>query len=358
MNFSFKQFAPLNKLNMSLLHSEVFKSEANRRPLEYSPRYKNFIASTESFRRHLVSLHYILNRIATHFSITYNKKDRQGIEKNRVMQNTVLLGVDLDSFFITMKILLDHVAFFTPFYYKEPLIKSKIDVRDLLFPWSFRTMKKYFLNEHKDFDAEFNNLLLEHSHWMDDICNMRDFLVHRFHELSINQDYWTQTCFAFLYESFNKRKDFIPDVLSYVARVYFEFTEFLKDYEALFKNKCEIQFTSFEYFYEGNTYANSLDRTHLFFATLGRILKNRILIRIHPNRRNAVSTKLEEIMKEEKCVCVKCNSYKFQIRPTVEDFILISVQCACGNPLTVPFIVEKKFFPYFMDSNQSDIFWG
>lgn len=354
----FKQFAPLNKLNMGLLRSEVFESEINRFPLEYGLRYRKFVSCTESFRRYLLSLRYILDRIASHFSITYNKKDRQGIEKNRVIRNTVLLSVDLDAFFITMKILLDHVAFFTPFYYKQPLIKNKKDVRDLEFPWSFRSMKNYFFDEHRDFDLEFTELLLKNFPWMDDICDTRDFLVHRFHDFLIGQDYWTQTCFAFLYELLNKKKDFIPDILSYIAKIYFEFTKFLKDYEVLFKNKCEMQFPSFRYFYEGSTYANGLDRTHLFFASLGRILKNRILIRIHPNRRDIVSNKLEEIMKEEKCICTKCKDYKFQIRPTVEEFILISAQCVCGNSLSIPLIVEKKFFPHFMDQNQRDNFWG
>ena len=354
----FKQFAPLNKLNMGLLSSEVFESEKNRFPLERSPRYKKFVACTESFRRYLLSLNYILDRVASHFSVTYNKKDRQNIDKNRVVRNTVLLSVDLDAFFITMKILLDHIAFFTPFYYKEPLKKDKKDARDLKFPWSFRSMKKHFLNNHEDFDPEFNELLLRHLPWMDDICDTRDFLVHRFHDFSIGQDYWTQTCFAFLYELFNEKKDFIPDILSYIAKIYFEFTKFLKDYEVLFKNKCEMQFSSFRYFYEGNTYANRLDRTHLFFAALGRVLKNKILIRIHPNRRNIISNKLEEIMKSEKCICIKCKSYKFQIKSTVEEYILISAQCACGNPLSIPFIVEKKFFPYFMDQNQRNVFWG
>lgn len=343
---------------MGLLRSEVFEFEKNHFPLDYSPRYKKFVACTESFRRHLLSLKYILDRVASHFSVTYNKQDRHNIDKNRIVRNTVLLSIDLDAFFITMKILLDHIALFTPFYYKGPLMKNKKDVRDLEYPWSFRAMKNYFLVEHKDFDTEFADLLFNHSPWMDDVCDTRDFLVHRFHNLSINHDYWTQTYFAFLYESLIKKKDFIPDILSYIAKIYFEFTKFLKDYEVLFKNKCEIQFLSFKYFYEGSTYANGLDRTHLFFAALGRILKNRILIRIHPNRRDLILTKLEEIMKEEKCVCAKCNSYKFQIRPTVEEFILISAQCVCGKPLPIPFIVEKKFFPYFMDQNQRDVFWG
>lgn len=357
MNSAFKRFAPLNKLNMGLTRSEVFKSKKGSLFLDSSPRYQRFAACMESFGRNFLSLKYILDRIASHFHITYSKEDRERAGEYRMVKNTVLLCVDLDVFFITMKILLDDIAFFTPFYYKEPVIFKKEDVRDSEFPWSFRSMKKYFLEEKKAFGQEFTDLLREHSPWMDDICDIRKFLVHRFHDLDINHDFWTRTCFAFLYE-FNTRKDFIPDILSYVAKTYFKFVRFLKDYEALFKNKCEKQFPSFEYFYEGSTYAKALDKVHLFFASLGRILDNRILIRVHPNRRDIVTSKLEEIMREEKCICNKCGSYKFQIRPTVEEFILISVQCTCGNLLPIPFIVEKKFFPYFMDQNRRENFWG
>jgi len=261
-------------------------------------------------------------------------------------------------FFVMMKILLDDIAFFTPFYYKEPIVTSKDeDVRGSKYPWSFRDMQSYFLKKKPDFDKEFANILFKNQPWTDEICDIRKFLVHRFHDLVIDHDFWTRSYFAFLYE-FNTRKDFIPDVLPYVAKVYFKFVRFVKNYEDSFRKRCEREFQSYEYFAAGSSYAGTLDKTHLFFASLGRILNNRILIRVHPNRRDAVADRLEEIMGEEKITCSDCHSYKVRMRPTVEEFVLISVECGCGKTLALPFIAEKKFFPYFMDRNRRENFWG
>lgn len=358
MNSSFKQFAPLNRLNAGLVRSKVFKSEKEGPFLSSTPRYQRFLACMESFGRNLLGLEYILDRISSHFHITYSREDRRRAGEYRPVKNIVLLRVDLIMFFMTTKILLDNVAFFTPFYYREPIMNGKgKDVRDLERPWDFRSMKSHFTRNNRVLDQRFCDLLRNHSPWTDEICDIRKFLVHRFHDLLIDHDFWTRTYFAFLYE-FNRRKDFIPDVLSYVAKVYFKFVRFLRDYEALFKYNCENQFASFEYFFQGGSYAKGLDEKHLFFVSLGRILNNKILIRIHPNRRDIITSKLEEIMREEKCTCNICGSYNFQIRPTVEQYILISVQCGCGKRLPIPFLVEKKFFPYFMVKNRRENLWG
>lgn len=353
---NFKQFSPLSKLNMSLIRSEVFE-DTRKDPFRDNPRYRRFAACMESFDRNLLTLDYVLDRIAGHLNITYHKNDRQQSGEYKIVKNTILLGIDLAMFFITTKILLDDIAFFTPFYYKDPIMIGGKDIRDSEWPWDFRSMKSYFIQKNPDLDKEFAKLLSASSGWTDYICDIRKFLVHRFHDLVIGQDYWTNTCFAFLYE-FNKKKDFIPDILSYIAKTYFKLTKFLTGCEMFFKNKCEAQFPSFSYFHEGSTFANALNKRHLFFAAFGRILTNKILIKIHPNRRNTIPGILEDIMRQEQCSCDKCNSFDIQIKPTLNEFILISAKCTCGNILTIPLIVEKKFFPYFMDKNRREHFWG
>lgn len=358
MNSSFKQFNPLRRLNTSLTRSEAFQPKKQHDFLDSDPPYQRFEACTTSFERNFLSLQRTLDRIASHFHIAYSKDDGARTGQYMVVKDAILLSVDLQTFFVTMKILLDDIAFFTPFYYKRAISRRKDkDMRDSERPWGFREMKGYFLKEKSCPDQQFADLLGKHSLWMDEVCDIRRLLLHRFHSLVIDHDFWTRSYFAFVYE-FNRRKGFIPDVFLYVAKVYFKLVRFLRDYEVIFKNRCAEQFSSFEYFSEGCSYVRKLNEVHLFFASLGRILDNRILIRVHRNRRRTIARKLEEIMREENLVCNECCSFGFQIRPTVEESVLISAQCACGKALPIPLIVEKKFFPYFMDKNRRENSWG
>ena len=127
------------------------------------------------------------------------------------------------------------------------------------------------------------------------------------------------------------------------------------DFERHFKNRCHEQFPIFKYSMSGQAYANGLDKTHLFFAGLGRLLKNNILIRIHPGRRNQVPKILEYYMREEKVVCDTCDTYKIQIQPTIEHHVIISSHCDCAKSLPISLKVEKNFYPHFMDQNQRHI---
>lgn len=358
MNSSFKQFGPLLRLNTSLIHSEAFQPKKQVDFLRSDPPYKRFEACTTSFERNLLSLQRTLDRIASHFHITYSRDDPARSGEYIVVRDPVLLRLDLQTFFVTMKVLLDDIAFFTPFYYKNAISWGKDkDVRDSKWPWGFIQMKRHFLEDKSRADQQFTDLLRKHSPWTDEVCKMRRLLLHRFHNLVIDHDFWTRSYFACVCE-FYRRKDFIPDVFLYVAKVYFKLVRFLKDYEVLFKKSCAEQFSSFDYFSEGSPYAGKLNEVHLFFASLGRILENRILIRVHHNRRGTIANKLERIMREGNLVCNECRSYRFQVRPTVEEFVLISAQCDCGKALPIPLIVEKKFFPYFMNQNRRENLWG
>jgi len=89
-------------------------------------------------------------------------------------------------------------------------------------------------------------------------------------------------------------------------------------------------------------------------------LDNKILIRIHPNLRGKIHQLLEGFLQEENITCEKCNGYEVNISPTVENFVLISVKCKCGNTLSLPTIVEKKFYPHFMDKDSRNLRlrWG
>jgi len=361
MTRSFKQYNPLYKLNMGLIRSEVFAEERSFGK-ERSFRYKRFSACMESFSRNYMRLERLLDRLAKDHNITYTKEDRTNVSKYQQVKDSMLLGNDLVMFFIVMKILLDDVAFFTPFYYRNPIPygrKKKIsDLRDSEWAWNFKQMRGCFFGKNSP-DEEFASLLKGERDWIDEVCHIRNLLIHVFHDLSIDHDYWTSAYYAFLYE-FNQRKDFMPNVLTYVAKIYYRFGRFLNNYEQFFKKRCEKQFPSFEYFYEGHTTAGGLNKTHLFFGGLGRILYNKILIRIHPNIRGKIQPMLENFLREENIACDICKAYDIETKPTVENFVLVSVKCKCGNSLPIPMIVEKKFYPNFMDKGRRNLRlrWG
>jgi hypothetical protein len=299
----------------------------------------------------LLGLNYSLRRIGEHYQLTYKKEDRLGAEKNKIIQNTVLLTFDLETFFLKMKALLDCVAFFVPFYFRKPLEHKKQDARDLKQPWAFRTMKDHFING-KTKDKPFKEILINNNDWIEDILWKRDILYHRFHRLSVSHDYWTNSCYAYLYE-FNKLRDFIPDILLYVSTTYFKLVTFLKTIETHFKDKCEKEIVGYVYFYEGSSFANKIDKVHYFFASFGRFIDRKILIRIHPGMRNEIETRLNQALADLDIKCSKCKKIIFKVKPTVENFVLITAHCNCGNTISLGGSVSKRFFPHFFDRNQN-----
>ncbi len=134
---NFKLFSPLQRLNAGLYKAKVFEGEP-KIALIGGRRYLRFAACQESFRGNLLALQYYLRRIGEHYQLTYKKEDRLSAGKNKIIQNTVLLGIDLESFFLKMKELLDCIAFFVPFYYSRPLDHqvggTQKDARDLRDP--------------------------------------------------------------------------------------------------------------------------------------------------------------------------------------------------------------------------------
>ena len=356
MPHSFRHYNPLYRLNTGLLRSDTFPQKGffDSNP---NPRYLRFCACMKSFDRNYIRLHRLLDSIARCLNITYTKDDRTNISKYLSATDSMFIGNEIVMFFFIIKILLDDVAFFTPFYYSEPFAYGKVkDIRDSERPWSFYGMYRYFVT-HGTTDREFTDMLQGNTIWTDEVCNTRNFLTHNFHDLYIHHDSWTAAYYAFLYE-FNKKRNFIPNVLSYIAKTYYKLVSFLKSYEAFFKKRCEIHFPSFKYFHEGHTTSGRLDKTYLFFGGLGRMIDNRILIRIHPNIRGKIPCLLEKFLQEENISCAKCKKYNIEINPTVGNYILISAKCNCDNRLPVPTIVEKKFYPHFMDQNRRDELWG
>ena len=349
---SFRQFYPLNRLNTGIfgtINKDLSK------PLEPSLRYKRFAACKDSFDRNTIRLHRLLDSIAKHFNVSYNSKDRKQPYQHQIVKNHINLENDLLLFFTILKMLLDDMAFFVPFYFQQPLRYSRSipDLRDAERPPSFNGLKGFLLR-HEDIDKDFASILRRNEEWTNEICSIRNFLIHRFHDLSVNNDWWTHACFAFISE-FHRMQNFIPDIFTYVAKSYYSFVKFTTDFEEHFTGICQDQFSDFEYFDAGHAYANRPGKTHLFFAGLGRLLENKILIRIHPEQRCRSPKILEYFMREEKIVCNTCGTFKTRIQPTVEHYVIISSFCGCAKSLPIPLRVEKKFYPPFLDQNQQHI---
>lgn len=350
---NFKYFSPLQKLNEGLFQARVFEGDT-KIDLLGGRRYYRFVACQESFRDNLLDLNYSLRRIGEHYQLTYKKDDRLSAAKYKIIPNTILLSVDLETFFLKIKALLDCIAFFVPFYFSVPLLHQKQDVKDLRNPWAFRTMKKHFIDG-KTIDRPFKIILSDNNDWIEDILWKRDVLYHKFHRLSVSQDYWTNSCYAYLYE-FNKIRDFIPDILSYVSVAYFNLVKFLEALEAHFKNKCEKEIADYKYFHEGSSFGNKMDKVHYFFVSFGRLLEGKILMRIHPGMRKEIEARLIPILINLNFRCSKCKKYVVKVKPTVENFVLISTRCACGNIIPLGGSVSKRFFPFFFNRNQQ--YWS
>ncbi len=322
-------------------------------------RYHRFIACGEAFRQNILSINWILRRIGEHYQLTYKKADRLSAGKYQTIQNTHLLGMDLELFFLKLKMLLDCLAFFIPFYYKDPLFYRsggiQKDARDLNDPWAFRTLSNHFLGG-KTKDVKFRKILQINTDWIEDVLWKRDILQHKFHRMAVSHDYCTTSCYAYLYE-FNKKRDFIPDVLAYVSVIYFKLVKFLKDIEEHFKGVCDKEIQGYEYFYAGSSYSSRLDKAHLFFVSEGRVLSDKILIRIHPNLRDGIEALLTKILNDLKMTCRKCKKVDFRIRPTVEHYVLISAYCNCGNVLPMSNSVSKRFTPHYFDRNNDSDLW-
>ncbi len=212
-------------------------------------------------------------------------------------------------------------------------------------------MRKHFIAG-KTSDKTFKKILIQNDDWIEDVLWKRDILCHKFHRISVSHDYWTNSCYAFLYE-FNKTRDFIPDILSYVSVTYFKLVEFLQDIEAYFKNKCEKGFIGYEYFYRGSSFANGMDKAHYFFVSYGKLLNGKILIRIHQNMRGEIDPQLTKALGDLEIKCSKCKKITFKTKPTIENFVLITAHCNCGNQIYLGNSVSKRFFPHFFDRNQN-----
>lgn len=351
---SFRHFYPLARLNGGVSKLDIFGNNPDF-PLRLSKRRKRFAACMESFHKNTIRLHRLLDSIAKHFNISYDSKDRKSPYKFQLVENDFGLGNDLLLFFTIIKILLDDIAFFVPFYFKESLKYGRKckDLRDIDRAMDFQTLKHY-LYDHENIDNEFVEILKANEEWINDICDKRKFLIHEFHDLSLHNDWWTNAYFAFFYE-FNNLKIFIPNVLTYVAKIYYNFVTFTKDFEEHFKKICQEQFSEYEYFEFGHAYSSGLGKTHLFWAGLGRLLKNKILIRIHQAQRSKIPKILDYFMSEENVVCNTCRTCKVQIHPTIEHYVIISSYCDCWKCLPIPLRVEKQLYPHFMDRNQKHI---
>ena len=355
---NFKHFSPIQRLNAGFRDPQAFGSE-KKINMFGGRRYHRFIACGEAFRQNILAINWILRRIAEHYKLTYKKEDRLSAGKYQIIQNTILLSMDLESFFLKLKIVLDCVAFFVPFYYKDPLLHKsngvQKDARDLNDPWAFRTMSNHFMSGKKR-DVKFRKILQVNADWIEDVLWKRDILQHKFHRMSVSHDYWTTNCYAYLYE-FNQKRDFIPDVLAYVSVIYFKLVRFLKETEEHFKGVCEREILGYKYFHEGSSYSSRLDKSHLFFVAKGRVLNDKILIRIHPNLRSGIEALSVKILNDLKMVCRKCRKVNFKIRPTIEHYILISAQCSCGNVLPLSNSVAKRFTPHYFDRNNDSDLW-
>jgi len=250
---------------------------------------------------------------------------------------------------------IDDMAFYVPFYFQDAIKydKGTPDLRDKKHYPAFRAVRDFFYKEHV-LDEGFVGILKSNEEWINEISETRNFLIHNFHDLSLNSDCWTDSYYVFFYE-FHNIKSFIPNALTYVAKMYFNFVKFTKDYEEHFKRRCQGQFPEFEYFEGGHATSSGLGKTHLFYAGLGKLLEDKILIRIHSGRRKNIPKVLEYFMREEGIVCESCDLHNFKIQPTVEHYVKISAFCGCGNPLPIPSSIEKKFFPYFMDQNRKHV---
>lgn len=350
---TFRQFYPLNRLNSGVSKLSIFNRNSSN-PLQMSSREKRFLSCKSSFDRNFIRLHRLLDSIANHINLSYNSKIRKQPYQYYLAKKRIELSNDLFLFFIVMKVLLDDIAFFIPFYFSEPIkTKSCPDLRDNARPLSFISLKEFLL-KNEDLDKDFVDILRINNEWTKEICETRNFLVHGFHELSLHNDFWTHSHCALFYE-FNTIKNYIPNVLIYVAKMYFNFVRFTQECEEHFKKMCEMRFYDFKYFEQGFAFASGLGKTHLYFAGLGRLLHKSILIRIHPNRRRHISKILEYFMREENIICSKCSRFEIKIKSSIEDYVIISSNCGCGNPLPIPLIVEKKFYPHFMDQNQQHI---
>jgi len=352
---NFRQFYPLIRLNKSLDKLDIFNG-APSKPLEMSYRLRRYVACTESLRRNTIRFRHLLNSISKHFNISYESKRRKEPRKFQYIKNEFSLMNDLLLFVTVLKIFLDGMAFLVPFYYREALRYNKNipDLRDAERPPSFNGLKHFFFNN-EDIDVDFVSILRANEEWTNEVCNMRNFLIHRFHDLSVNNDWWTQSYYGLLYE-FNDIKEFIPDTLLYVAKIYYKFVKFTKDFEEHFKNRCRDQFPEFEYFDSGHASGNCLDKRHLFFAGLGRLLENKILIRIQAKKlRSRIPKILEYFMREENIVCTSCDKFIVHINSTIEHYVVISANCDCGKLLPIPLSIEKKFYPHFMNPNKGEI---
>ena len=350
---SFNQFNPLYKLNSGVGILDAYTGDKSS--LDLGVRLARFVACMQSFRKNVIRLQRLLDSISSRYGLSYKSKDRKRPYQFNFLRQFFGLENDLLLFFIIVKILLDDMALFVPFYYKESLgygPKNR-DLRDIKRPLDFQSLKKHFY-DHQKIDANFVELLKGNDEWIDEICDRRKFLVHRFHDLSAGNDFWTHSYYVLFYE-FTAIKGFIPNVLIYVAKIYYSFVRFTIDFEEHFKNLCQNQFPRFEYFYAGCTVANAPNKTHLFFAGLGRLLRNDILIRIHPKQRERLAKLVEYFMREENVICRVCNKYKIHIRATTEHYVVVSSCCDCGTPLPISLGVERRIYPHFMDQSKKHI---
>ncbi len=353
---NFKHFTPLIRLNAGIIGSEIFNKE-DMFPNQ-SLKYRNFDSCQESFRKNYDLLYKTLYSISENLDIEYDSKKRVKEYKLVHINRSFELSSNLLMFYVILKILLDDIAFMIPFYFKEIISYNRCeDMRNSVRPWSYKSMENHFTT--KNIDTDFCLLLQENSSWTKEVCDIRNFLLHGFHGISVHYDMWTFSSFTLFYESY-MLKEFIPNIATYVARIYFKFVKFIKNLESYFKQRSEREIQSFEYFYEGYITANGINKIHLFYCGLGKLLENKILIKMHPNRRKKIKQIMLPILDRENIECKNCNSkeYKINTKETSENYVLISVTCKCNKPIVIPLIVEKKFYPYFMERSKIDHNYG
>jgi len=117
-------------------------------------------------------LDLVLRRVGEHIELI--RKARQGLAGQLTPELSVLLtaapSLDIETFYIVVRSLMDDVAILTPYFYPKGKMRPR--------RYSFNDQLKWY-KSHPDFDPPMTQYLKTQLGWFDELKESRDDLIHR-----------------------------------------------------------------------------------------------------------------------------------------------------------------------------------
>lgn len=206
---------------------EDFKHHFPR--IDQSTLYGQAHEGTSAIDRRIGNLHLIMHRIRIDSGVNLLLHEKHTID-------FLYLPIDFESFFIWLRMIMDHIAFLTQLFYER---------RGILSRRSFNDQLEWFKKDKTDFDNKYCKYLMSNMTWFTEMRKIRDDALHR--------HFWSYVEFKSKGEIKVKRmrgnrlEREIESLDKTIGQFYLNFVEFSNFYEQHFSKLLQTRDKNFKF---------------------------------------------------------------------------------------------------------------